>query len=150
MGWDYPQTGGGGGSSTPLGAAFFVNATDTTTYTTSSTSAVDVDATNLAVTFTAPANGIVIVTLSALVDNNASGNGLSFVVREGVTNVSTAQVCSIPSGLPSNTSTRLFRITGLTAGSHTYKFGWFTGGGTAQMFTGPTFGSAGIVVQAGV
>lgn len=92
----------------------------------SSTSATlaDVDATNAAVTFTAPASGNVLIRVSAWIDYVAPGNDIFLGLREGSSDVSGTvtrvgrdnsdddfqQYVSVP-----------LYVSGLSAGSHTLK-----------------------------
>ncbi len=96
---------------------------------TASTTLVDVDATNLAVTFTAPASGKVIVRLQAGCYN--TGNYGQFGVREGTTNIAVGRVNANNAAGP--TAVRSFLITGISAGSHTYKFAFSAGGSGGTM-----------------
>lgn len=127
---------GGGG----FLARLSYNPASQTVKSTTSTSAslVDVDATNLAITFTAPASGDVLVVLSAFAD--VSGTGWDFYqwgLREGTTKVAEGTV------MRANTQaalSRRFLITGLTAGnSYTYKWAY-------ALLTNPSAASARIIV----
>ena len=96
----------------------------------------DVDATNLAVTFTAPASGKVLVRLSCLED----GSGVDYwQVREGGSVLASAWVSN--GATVARRRDASFQLTGLSAGSHTYKFGLQTSNG-GHLYAGPTFGEA--------
>lgn len=90
---------------------------------TSSATQADVDATNAAVTFTAPASGKVLVRVTALmrVDTLAKGGYLG--LRESTTDLITKEIVLLPNtaGLPYATISRTFYLSGISAGSHTYK-----------------------------
>lgn len=95
-------------------------------YTTSSTTPVDADGTNLAITFTAPASGEVIVRLSGqAVTNNSAGQGW-WCLRSGSSLV--GNPVYVVSGTSQSGHVIDFLVTGLTAGgSYTYKWGYFVG-----------------------
>jgi hypothetical protein len=121
----------------PLARTVYDPGTETT-YSTSSTSFADVDATNLAITFTAPASGKVLVILEAFIevdaaDPNSSNHGEMWNLRESTTNL--AESDGFIGGW-TGASERRFRyacrITGISAGSHTYKWGFRT---TSATFT---------------
>lgn len=115
---------------------------DTATFNTTSTSFVDVDATNLAVTFTAPASGKVLVRLTAVCQNNDGSLIAYAALREGSTNIGSqlyllgfTSAAVVPMSVP-------FLVTGLTPGnSYTYKWAWRVTAGTTYMFTGPGYGA---------
>lgn len=102
-------------------------------YTTSSSSYADVDATNLSVAFTAPANGKVRVRLEGTVLIDPADQEMFWALREGSSNLANtgASVYYSPSG--SDYLIRLsyaIYITGLVASSsHTYKWAWKSVGG---------------------
>jgi hypothetical protein len=86
-----------------------------------STTFVDFDATNLAVTFTAPSSGAVIVRLDAMHSVSASTSA-DWGLREGTTTVAQCRIAS--SNVPTNCAmSYALKVTGLTPGSsHTYKW----------------------------
>ena len=113
-------------------------------YTTSSTTPVDVDATNLVwPNVTAPASGNILLEadlpLLIYADVRITCN-----VREGAANISG----SLQNMIYSAAATQLrvhysFIITGLTSGTnHTYKLGWSSGGGRLQVDGGAVWGAA--------
>jgi hypothetical protein len=91
---------------------------------TSSTTHADVDATNLAVSFTVPPSGSVLVSLCAVAQVGV-GTTLAWSLREASADVVTGEV--IYSGTGTNINvviTRRFVVTGLVAGAaKTYKWG---------------------------
>lgn len=88
---------------------------------TSSATLTDVDATNLAVTFTVPASGKVLVRLSGFVTGGATTT-YSWGLREGSTTVAEQQVCYNQQQAVLRLSSQLL-VTGLTPGaSLTYKW----------------------------
>lgn len=110
--------------------------TASATYSTSSGSIADVDATNLSVTFTVPVSGKILVVLSAYVE----GASPVFALRESTTMIAES------SGLGADgefKSSRLF-VDGLTPGaSKTYKFAWYRlTSGTASIYGGGSGGVA--------
>jgi hypothetical protein len=93
--------------------------------TVSSTTAVDVDATNLAVTFTAPGSGRVLVRLSATFAQAGSG-AMHWLVRNGSTNIGDTFVKSPVSGTWHESVPIV--VTGLSPGaSVTLKWGGYVG-----------------------
>jgi hypothetical protein len=111
-------------------------------YTTTSTSFVDVDATNLALTITT-AGGDVMVGFHGLVapDNVGAARVLFDVAVDGTRTAGndgitgTTQEGSEGGARPKNVSfVRL--ISGLAAGSHTFKLQWRTNTGTATLYAG--------------
>jgi hypothetical protein len=116
---------GGGGSAALLGLKVYPplgGSSVATDYPVSSQATlIDVDATNLAVTFTAPASGNVLVRLTAYCYVNATGARLDWGVREGSTNVA-PRALAVTSSTVEVCVSRAFLITGLSAGSHTFKW----------------------------
>lgn len=104
--------------------------------TTTSTSFVDIDATNLAVTFVAPASGVVFVRLEAESRNATSCQNVYWNLRDSGGDVSgtSAQITTSASFVA---STRMLYVSGLTPGnSYTWKWGWRVSGGTGSHVSG--------------
>lgn len=106
-------------------------------YSTTSTSFVDVDATNLAVTLTTY-GGPVLIAISALVYNTTSGNAVYLDVDIDGTRYGNSYSCGLlrfisPSASAEQPAVLCFLIKNLTAGSHTFKLQWCTAAGTANM-----------------
>lgn len=121
-------------------------ATASAAYSTTSTTQADVDATNLAVTFTVPASGVVLIDVEGL-SESVSGAIHVLSVRESTTTIQTAMVGS---GTFYGHTRITFRITGLTPGaSKTYKLGHarLTGTGTASLYTGGNGGTSGNAIM---
>lgn len=142
--WDTIPLGG----SSLLGHAELSHASVDTTITGigSGATLTDLDATNLAVAFTVPTSGAVVVTMGAA-HAQAGGAGTTYfgireassTVRKGIANQYSANII---------TATLSFKVTGLTPGaSKTYKFGGANNGGTLTVYHGPTFGAAFIRVE---
>jgi hypothetical protein len=127
--------GAGGGGASLLGITAYQGSGGDVTYTTTSTAFVDVDATNLAVTFTAPASGNILVRFTVPSASNSVGDGVFFNVRESTTNIG-AQLVLSTTVIASVTAT--VYVTGVSAGSHTYKMGWRTTSGTGTIYYGNT------------
>lgn len=105
-----------------------------TNYTTTSTTLVDVDATNLALTITTT-GGDVLVTFCGYANVNTSGKSMSLAVDiDGTPYTVITQDCP-GSGQQINVSFS-YVFTGLTAGSHTFKLQWLTETGTATLYAG--------------
>ena len=104
------------------------------TYTQTSGTMADADAANMAVTFTAPASGRVLVRLTGTArmgSGAGAGDRVKWGVRESTTNLATGQyVLYTQATLAAtmlNATSVAFLFTGISAGSHTYK--WSIGAG---------------------
>lgn len=115
--------------------------------TTTSASFVDADATNLAVTFEAPASTNVLVRLTAMMSpsfggSEAVGTLTSWGLRESTTNIAGAAGSSIAARVlvAGGTVTDIryvsvaFTLTGISGGSHTYKWAYSTSSGTTKIY----------------
>jgi hypothetical protein len=120
--------------------AYDPTATDTTI---SATSQSDVDATNLIVTFTAPSSGNVLVRLTCSCYAEAAGAVLRWGLREGSTDVAGPSIVlgDGPTG-PWIVVSKAFYITGLAAGSHTYKWAASRVTANCNMRYGTLYGQA--------
>jgi hypothetical protein len=100
---------------------------------TTATTMTDIDATNLAITFTAPASGTVIVRCSGPHRMSASSSGGRWGLRNGSTTV--GDCSATPSAANSSAYLSIpFRVTGLTGGaSVTLKWAWLTTTGTVNL-----------------
>lgn len=116
---------------------------------TTSTSYVDAEATNLAVTFTAPSSGNVNVRLEGQIRNG--GGSVAWNLRTGAGDVAGTGafiIGSFGSSIPQRIAYSV-PLTGLTAGvSYTYKWGWKVDTGTAQLVTSTDNGPATMEVWA--
>lgn len=120
---------GGTGTSGGILAQKIYNPGTITTYTITATTITDVDSTNLAVTFTAPASGNVLVTLQGLhqIPNGAASayTSLYWGLRESTTTLHEKVVFGgafLSSAAWDMASCMRYVITGISAGSHTYKW----------------------------
>lgn len=112
VGWFDPATGGGG----LIGSTVY-SAADKTVSTIAFS---DFDAVNLAVTFTAPASGAVIVRLTGRHTSGTAGNA-SWGLREGVATVASSVIAV--GGSENGTKSYALKVTGLTPGNpYTYKW----------------------------
>lgn len=121
----------------------------TTTYTTTSATVGDVDATNLVVTFTAPASGNVVVVLNGRISTSAAATP-TWGLRSGSTTVGLYTLASsLNLGGAHQTRTTAISVTGLTPGtSYTYKWAWAVSGGiTFGLRAGQTAGDEGAAVM---
>jgi hypothetical protein len=122
-----------GGSSTALARKVYDPAANTDT-TTNSTTAVDVDATNLVVSFTVPASGAVRVVFEAMT-LGATNNVTFWTVREGTTDLNIGRP-TVFGGLQIRSHVEAV-ITGLTPGAaKTWKWAHYGSGGTAYTVYG--------------
>lgn len=100
------------------------------TYTATSGTLVDADATNLAVSFTAPASGNVLVRLTGTMRLNAAvANRVLWGLRESTTNIGGGDSAGVYVGYAFTGSVSIlqstsvaFVLTGVSAGAHTYKW----------------------------
>lgn len=113
------------------------------TLSTTSLSYADVDATNMAVTFTAPPSGKVVVDLTAYCATSSSAVTQFWALRNGSTTVTGSETGVVASAQALRAAPSLL-ITGLTPGtSYTYKWAWKLGqAGTGYMYVGPTYANA--------
>lgn len=127
-----------GGGVAPLAVLRYAGGSDT--FYTGTASLADVDAANLSITFTAPTSGKVIVSCVAMVQN---GSGIAYWgLRESTTDIAGPQMVS---NLAAPTiGARSFYLTGISAGSHTYKFAMQNG----ALFHGPTYGDIEMTIWA--
>ena len=145
------------GSSSAVLAQKIYNPGTLASYTITATSQTDVDATNLAVTFTAPSSGNVLVTLTAgfQIPNGAASayTTLYWGLRESTTLIFESFMFGgafLSSAAWDQMGTARFVVTGLTSGSsHTYKWGHRldTASKTAKLYAGGTVGMAVMTVE---
>ncbi len=116
-------------------------------YTISATSNTDVDATNLAVTFTVPSSGNVLVELSGFSGGSASAYE-RWQLRESSSNVGPVQSVAW-GGAEVTFMMARFYITGLTPGaSKTYKWGAYVSANSCDLRHGPLYGKLVMTVTA--
>jgi hypothetical protein len=109
----------------------------------SGTTQADVDATNLIVTFTAPASGNVLVRLHCKAYAENASARLRWGIRESSTDViGPVEVLADGTAGPEIILTRSFYITGASAGSHTYKWAASRAGANCNMRYGGLYGQA--------
>lgn len=107
------------------------------------TSFADVDATNHAITFTAPASGNILVRISGIFSAQNFSNNVFFNLREGSSDITgTSRLHCVPVTVADANLTLAFYVTGISAGSHTYKLGWRTDNAATWVgiLSGPTYG----------
>lgn len=127
--------GASGASAELIGLTSYKPGTETDTSTTNTT-ATDVDATNLVVTFTVPASGSVLVRLSALCHGASNGIYNIWSLREGSGNVAGSDMGGGVISTASQGRTRTVKITGLTPGeSKTWKWAQRTSNGANSVTT---------------
>lgn len=139
----YADSVGGGGSAELLASTTYDPATLATHSSTSSTFT-DADATNLVVTFTAPASGSVDVFLEAVADNAASVTQ-KWNLRDSVGDVAGSDTRVMGTGSASLQArmSATIPVSGLTSGtSYTFKWGIAreAGTGTCRFFSGDVVG----------
>jgi hypothetical protein len=132
---------GSGGGSGLIGATVYKPASDTTANTTSATY-VDADATNLAVAFTVPPSGKVLVRLTALGYNGTTGQGAYWNLREGTSDVAGSEAFLADTNLIRRV-VHTALITGLTPGqAKTWKWGHRVGASGTTTLRYGTLGAA--------
>lgn len=106
-------------------------------YTTTSTSFTDVDATNLSATITT-AGGNVLVGFTCVVDNNGANYNYLNLDVDGATVVGDDGLVVTQEGAAGERQQAVFTflVTGLSAGSHTFKLQWKVSAGTATLYAG--------------
>ena len=127
----------------------------TVTHSTTSTTAVDIDETNLAVTFTVPASGAVLVSLNALFRQSSETWLGGWSLREGSSEVTGAYAVmegwtTAPAGVNRSNKRMTYRrrFTGLTPGaSLTWKWAAKTSGGTSTTTYGLSGGGQPAVME---
>lgn len=104
-----------------------------------STTLVDVTA-GAAITFTAPASGNVIVACEAFLQTPGSGASIQLGLRESTTIIAGPERMGVVAGgdLFIGRLSAEFYLTGISAGSHTYKLAAAVTGGTAAIYWGVT------------
>ncbi len=115
--------------------------------TTTSTTGADVDATNLVITFTAPASGNVVVTLNGT-GYLSVADYYHWCLRDTGGNNIAGQTQVVNDG-PANDEARFtakFYVTGLT-GSVTYRWGFFVASGTGHLRYGQSGANLGPAVM---
>ena len=124
-------TGGGSGSGSGAGTLLALKEEKAAhTYSTTSSTLADVDATNMAVTFTAPASGNILVRLTAYCDIAAAAAAPfgRWSLRESTSDIAGAGGSVIRAHSATvgadNTASVVFKLTGVTGGSHTYKWSY--------------------------
>lgn len=134
----------GTGAGLPLARVSYKPATETVASATS-TSLVDVDATNLAITFTATTSAVDVV-LEGTSMNDTAVAATIWGLRSGTTEVGEQRLVNwatnSPSGTPRTRVRTAFRVSGLTPGnSYTYKWAYRTTAGTAYLGYGTSTGT---------
>lgn len=152
--WWLCTTGGTPGTWCPMGGVLGTTSYDpasTTTYTTTSSTLADVDATNLGVTFIAPASGVVVVQLSARWLTNGGNAETHWGLRESTTNVGGLAQISSGQNIAGTFQWRsaAIKVSGLTPGSsHTYKWAFKVQGGlTHSISAGQSAASEGAMTM---
>lgn len=133
--WDMAS---GSSSSSPVLACTQYQPAAPVSYSTGSAAYVDVDAANLAVTFVGPASGRVLVELQGH-DQNSGTNANYWNLRSGSTNVANSGMKVAAYAATPTASRRAVASVELsvTPGtSYTWKWGWRTSAGTANLYAG--------------
>lgn len=127
---------GGGSSSGGLLATHSYNPATTASVAASTTALADVDATNMAITFTVPASGQVLVRLTGYAVVGGSSTSIGWGLREGTTEVANKGILYTYSGSGEGAYTAAFVISGLTPGAQkTYKWAHRRPTGTNAVYT---------------
>lgn len=108
-------------------------ADESSDYTTSSTSFVDVDATNFALTITTTGGAVLVVFQGSV--NNSGGSTYLDVAVDTVRDAGDDGIVRI-SGSNVGGDGFVWRVEGLAAGSHTFTLQWKVSAGTATLYAG--------------
>ena len=98
----------------------------------------DFDATNATITFIAPVSGNVLVKVTGIMKTSQASTSVFLGLRESTTDIVQEYFES-----PVTTWTmfsRSYYLTGISSGSHTYKFAGAINAGNIQLLGGPTYG----------
>lgn len=100
------------------------------TYTTTSTTLVAIDTTNLRLTFTAPASTNVLVEAEFAL-NEPNADYVTMGLLESATLIGVSKIVAYNSGAPTAITrySTSWRKTGISVGSHSYDLAWLSGGG---------------------
>lgn len=138
--WEVPSGG-------VLGVTQYIRGTDGAILTTSSTSLVDVDSTNAIVTFTAPVSTNVLVHVECFA-NSGAANYIKLGLRESSSDIAGPNLV-VNSSAAGGRANSTFYLTGISAGSHTYKLAASASTASNVVVSGgPLFGSVLMVVTA--
>lgn len=122
-----------------LAETIYSPASNSTLASRSNTALADADATNLAVSFTAPVSGLVDVALEALCSNSIANQAGYWGLREATTNVTLRAGGTMHYVTSSNTGfrcTSVLSVSGLTGGnSYTYKWAIASDTGSGNVFS---------------
>jgi len=123
----------------PVTAQYLQSATD---YTTTSTSFVDVDATNFSHTITTTGGDVLIIFFATITNNLNNANMMFDVTVDGVRQGGVEGLILETVSAATHGAVVSFALlkTGLSAGSHTIKLQWSVGGGTGRIYAGSTAG----------
>lgn len=130
---DLPSSGGGGFS----GTSDSYEANESSDYTTTSTSFTDVDGTNFSLTITTTGGNVLvgfsgtvrIDTVGAHVQLNVDVDGSVVAADDGIVSMRAG-------GVTINSMSFTYLVTGLSAGSHTFKLQWKVSSSTATLYAG--------------
>jgi hypothetical protein len=141
--WQTPAA----GASPLLAVLRYRPGSDSTILSSASTTLTDVDATNCAITFTAPASTNVIVDCRCNIQS-PTNNYARLGLREATTNIAAASNVVFTPGTTILAVGTSFLLSGISAGSHTYKLAFSVAGGTGIIYGGPTYGQVEMTVWA--
>lgn len=140
--WSEVALGGGGGGGELLDEGSFADSSDSWGISTTSTTLVDVDSTNLVVDFTYPSSGRVRVVAEIQPHHSAGTTNAYIGLRTGSGIISgTSRMISRPgSNFVTGRSMFEWILTGTPGASGTARLAWATDGGSLFMVSGPNFG----------
>lgn len=136
---DFDASGGGAGL---IGMASLRHASVDTTITTTSTTAVEIDSTNLSVTFTAPPSGKVLVRLSGYGTANNTAYSHVWSLRDSSPANVAGSAQSVINQIGGVVGVATLLISSLTPGTtYTWRWAWrVSSAGTINVYHGPIYG----------
>ncbi len=124
-----------------LGFKAYAAGSDSTLHTQSTNTLTAMDTTNARVTFTAPASGNVLVSISILISIPASGDTYIGLLESSTTVGSNyAMATNAAAQAPAFRFSGQFYITGISAGSHSYDLAHRVTANSTVSYTGPNYG----------
>lgn len=126
--WKTPASGGGSGM---LVAPVVYRPVPAVAFITTSSTPVDVDATNLAITITLPSSGKAMIRCEALLESTNATVSVFLCLREGTTNVAGTGTRATRVSNSTGAQDRVdvaFQVSGTPGTVHTYKLGWAVNG----------------------
>lgn len=137
-----PVTGGSADGGATLARTAY-NPAAVTTFSVTTVAFADVDAVNLAVTFTFPASGKVVLILEGIADASAAGNQTQWNARDAAGDIAnTGRTVTRVSSSSGHRITTRIPLAGVAGSTKTVKWGHSTNTGTGRLLCGSNYGPA--------